>query len=105
VTIAKRAVKRNQDEELLCILIEMGGVRELSESLHHRGLIAAAIFLLGPAGVECAKILESPMGPVHAQIEAVDDQRHAVLCQAIGGHCEPALARRCKAEILVGGEL
>src|SRR5665213_961199 len=105
VAIAKRAVKRNEEEEVLCVLVDMGGVRELSESLHHMGLVAAAIFLLGPAGVERAEILESPIGPVHAQIEAVDDERHAVFCQATGGHVESALSRDRKTEIFVGGKL
>src|ERR1035441_6790248 len=105
VAIAKRAVERNQGEELFRVLVDMGGIRELSESLHHVGLVAAAIFLVSPAGVEHAEILESPIGAVHAKIETVDDQRHAVLCQAKGGHFEAALARRRQAEILVGGQL
>ena len=79
VAIAKRAVKRNQAEELLRVLVDMGGVRELGEPLHHRGLVAAAIFFVGPSGIECAEILESPVRPVHAQIEAVDDQRLSLI--------------------------
>src|SRR6185295_16824332 len=84
VTIAKRAVKRDQGEELLHVLVDMRGVRKLREPLHHLGLVAAAVFLVGPAGVECAEILKSSIGPVDTQIEAVDDQRHTVFRQAKG---------------------
>ena len=77
VAIAQRAVQRDQCEELLHVFVDMRGIRELSESLHHRGLVAAAIFLVGPAGVERAEVLESRIGSVHAQIEAVDDQQAA----------------------------
>jgi hypothetical protein len=71
----------------------------------NRSLVAAAIFLVGPAAVQHAEVLNSAVGPVHAQIETVNDQRHAVLGQAIGGHVESVFARHGEAKILIGRQL
>ena len=83
----------------------MSGVGELGEPLHHRGLVAAAVFLVGPAGVEHTEVLESAIGPVDAEVEAVNDQRHTVFGEAIRRHFQSALARHRQAEIFVGCKL
>ena len=51
VAVAERAVKGNQCEQFFHVLVDMRGVCELRESLHDRGLVAAAILFIRPAAV------------------------------------------------------
>ncbi len=105
VAIAKRAIQDNQGEQLFHVLAHMRRVCKLPESPHDRGLVTAAIFLVGPAAVQYAEILKSAIGPVDAQVETVNDQCHAVLGQAVGGHVESVFARHGEAEVFVGRQL
>lgn len=64
IAISDRAVKRNQGEELFKIFIYVRRIRKLLKPLHDMGRVAAAIFLIGSAGVEHTEILKAAVGAV-----------------------------------------
>ena len=90
ITIAQRAVYGDEGEQPFQILAHMRRVRKLREAFHDGGLIAAAIFLVGTASVQHAKILKSPVGAVRPQIEAVNDKGQRVFREPVRWDIEPA---------------
>src|SRR5437762_6289353 len=56
VSVPDSAVESDQGEQPFHVLIDVRGVGKLLEPFHDRGLIAATVFLVGPARVKNAEI-------------------------------------------------
>src|SRR2546430_782828 len=76
----------------------MRGVPKLRKALHDRAFVAAAILLIGAAGIEHAEILKSKKGAIGAQIEGVDDERQRVLGKPVGWDIKPTFLGDLEAE-------
>src|SRR6185312_115616 len=101
----QRAVERDQRKEPFQIGMDVRRVGELFEALENRCFIAAAVFLIGAPGVEDAEVLDTAVTSAGTQIEAIDDQRHAVLRELKARHIQTAALGDFEAEEFVGGKL
>src|SRR5215475_11101990 len=104
VAVTYGAVESDQREQSFQILVHIGRVGKLLEALYDRGFIAAPVFLLRPAGVEHAEILEAAVGAVRAKIEAINDEGHTILRETIGRNLKSASFCDREAEVFVCSE-